>query len=84
MPVPTKATVRDLDLGLFKEWRVADRQAHALERSLSKSFLDALQGRGDPPSVDDRVRARRMRQMADDLFQVAMADLKARAGAGRH
>ena len=84
MTVPTKASVRDPDLSLFKEWRVADRQAHALERVLSKSFLDALQGRGNPPSADERAQARKMRQTADDLFQVAMADLKARAEAGRH
>jgi hypothetical protein len=33
------------DDSLFHEWRAADREAHALERSITKASLKALGGR---------------------------------------
>jgi hypothetical protein len=73
----------DSHLGLFKEWRTADRQAHALEQVVSKASLAALDGHGEPPSDEDRERAHKMRQLADDLFKLSMAELDKRARANR-
>lgn len=68
---------------VFNEWRTADRQAHELEQVLSKASLKALQGEGDAPSPEERDRARRLRQTADDLFHLAMAEMKARSEKAR-
>lgn len=73
----------DSNLGLFKEWRTADRQAHALEQALSKASLAALEGHGEPPASQERERAQDLRHTADDLFQLAMHELEARAAANR-
>lgn len=73
----------DTNLGLFKEWRVADRQAHALEQALSRASLAALQGHGEPPAREERERAQTLRHTADDLFQLAMRELEAGAAAAR-
>jgi hypothetical protein len=66
---------------LFSEWRVADRQASNLERELTRAWLRALEGRGEPPSDKDRDTARRLRETADDLFQLSMGEFAARARA---
>jgi len=68
---------------LFNEWRAADRKAHDVEQALTRASLAALEGRGEPPSVRERERAHRLRHTADDLFQLAMAEMKARAEANR-
>jgi hypothetical protein len=64
---------------LFKEWRAADRQAHLLEKALTQASLIALETRGEAPSPQQRDRARRLRQAADDLFALAMAEMKSQA-----
>lgn len=73
----------DSNLGLFKEWRVADRQAHALEQALSRASLDALAGHGEPPSSQQREQAQKLRHTADDLFQLAMREMETRAALNR-
>lgn len=69
----------DWNHNVFNEWRTADRQAHALEQALSLASLSALQGQGPAPVPEDRDKARKLRQTADDLFQIAMAEMAARA-----
>lgn len=68
---------------LFNEWRAADRKAHAMEQELTRASLEALEGRGEPPSAQERAQAHKLRRTADDLFQLAMEEMKAKAGANR-
>jgi hypothetical protein len=65
--------------GLFGEWRVADRVAHRMEQALSKAALRSLQGDGAPPTEEQRRQAHELRCRADDLFQLAMHEMSARA-----
>lgn len=71
----------EANANLFNEWRAADRKAHALEQALTRASLLALEGRGEPPSARDRAQAQKLRHIAHDLFQLAMAEVKARATA---
>lgn len=74
----------DSDFNLFKEWRTADQQAHAIEQALSKASLAALDGHDDaPPTEVDREKARKLRHAADDLFHLAMAEMARRAADNR-
>jgi hypothetical protein len=68
---------------LFNKWRAADRKAHDLEQALTRASLRALEGRGEPPSAQERAQAHKLRHTADDLFQLAMEEMKARASANR-
>ena len=68
---------------LFNEWRAADRKAHAMEQELTRASLRALEGRGEPPSAQERALAHKLRHTADELFQLAMQEMKARTGANR-
>jgi hypothetical protein len=68
---------------LFQEWRTADRAAHALEQALTRASMAALERHGEAPSESERDTARKMRATADDLFQLAMAEMKSRADAAR-
>jgi hypothetical protein len=61
---------------LFQEWRAADRQAHAMEQALTRASLDALAGTGPAPTEADRHKAHGLRQTANDLFHLAMAQMK--------
>jgi hypothetical protein len=68
---------------LFQEWRKADRTAHALERLIVRASLQSLDGKGPSPSPGDRDRALRLRRTADDLFVLAMDEMKRRADAAK-
>jgi hypothetical protein len=69
---------------LFQEWRTADREAHAMEQLVTRESLLALEGKGQAPTADDRAKAQGLRHTADDLFQLAMAVMDAKARANRH
>lgn len=69
---------------LFQEWRAADRAAHAMEQMLARASLKALDGRGPAPSQEDHDKVHELQRTADDLFKLAMAEMKARAEANRH
>ena len=60
---------------LFQEWRVANRVASTAERAMLDAFFRALDGKGEPPSQAEAQRVRRLRAAADELFQLAMAQL---------
>jgi hypothetical protein len=64
---------------LFARWREADAVARAAEKDVVVASLDALDGKGAPPSVDDRERARQLRVAADRMLQSALAALSASA-----
>jgi hypothetical protein len=61
-----------LIIDLFAEWRVAARAASAAERSISNAYRRFFQGVGAPPSAEELAAAKRKRELADDLFIVAM------------
>ena len=70
---------------LFKEWRTADSTAHALEQGHVRAAMAALNGFGEPPTETERQNARNLRTTADDLFHLAMAEMKFRSDSkGRH
>lgn len=73
----------DSHLNVFKKWRTADRQAHDLEHALIKASLAALDGYGDPPDHNERERAQKLRHTADNLFHLAMAEMKEWSEANR-
>lgn len=72
-------TMDSLPQGLFQEWRVADRNARAIDHALTRTSLNAVEGKAQPPSAEERARAKKLRETADDLFQLAMADMTLRA-----
>jgi len=72
---------------LFQEWRLANRVATAAERAMLNASIQALEGKGEPPSPAEAQRAKGLRRAADDLFQLAMAHMRelavmARTGGG--
>lgn len=60
---------------LFQEWRVANRIATAAERAMLNASIQALDGKGEPPSPSEAQRVKRLRATADNLFQLAMAQM---------
>jgi hypothetical protein len=60
---------------LFEKWREADAVARAAEKDVLTASLDALDGKGAPPSIEERERARRLRADADGMLQFALAAL---------
>lgn len=64
---------------LFREWQSANRKAHGKEQALARACLDALERNAEWPSTEFRVEVQSLRALADDLFQVAMAQIEARA-----
>jgi hypothetical protein len=69
---------------LFQEWRVADQKAHAMEQSLFKASMASLTGDGEAPSEQEREQGRHLRVLANDLFHLAMDEMKARAERNRY
>lgn len=61
---------------MFNRWRAADQEAHKVERALTVAWLAALDGRGAPPSEEQREHARRLHEAADALFHLAMAEFE--------
>ncbi|HMA09170.1 MAG TPA: hypothetical protein VKP68_14950 [Ramlibacter sp.] len=59
-------------IDLFAEWRVAARTATAAERAVSNAYRRFFQGVGEPPTIEAIAEAKRKRDLADDLFIVAM------------
>ncbi|MFC5496820.1 hypothetical protein ACFPOE_04675 [Caenimonas terrae] len=58
----------------FNEWRVAARAASAAERAVSEAFMLFFNGKGPAPSEEQVELAKRSRELADDLFNVACRD----------
>jgi hypothetical protein len=68
---------------LFQEWRAADRAAHALEKSLLNESMRAIEHLESVPAAQAHDRAHKLRGIANDLFALAMAEMKARAEAAK-
>lgn len=73
---------QDSDADIFEAWRRADTAARAAEGAVRMAFLHALDGHGNPPDVEDRERAKRLRAHADALLQVALDAVKAQTRPG--
>jgi GAF domain-containing protein len=63
----------------FQEWRIADRAASAAEKAISRASLAAIEGTGSAPTAAMVAAAARLRQLADDLYRVAMTESEQRA-----
>jgi GAF domain-containing protein len=63
----------------FQEWRIADRVASAAEKALLRASLAAIEDSGSAPTAVMVSAAARLRQLADDLYRVAMAESEQRA-----
>ena len=66
-------------LDIFQEWRVADRVAQEAERRAMREAMDGYDEAGREPTSQTRDDAHRLRSIANDLFAVAMAELKRRS-----
>lgn len=64
---------------LLREWRAANNKAHGMEQALARSCVAALDGKAPWPTEDERARVKAARSLADDLFQVSMAEINERA-----
>lgn len=73
---------RDL---IWREWQLANRIAHRCEQAVAKQCLASVEGPvgTELPALLDVLEAARLREVADDLFAVAMAQTTARADANR-
>jgi hypothetical protein len=60
---------------VFQQWRNANQQAKLAEESMFRRSLRAMDGAGEPPSPDDADAVKRLRQEADQLFAMAMAQI---------
>jgi len=65
---------------LLQEWRAADRAATAAEKAVLADSLRSPDAMGASPAIYHLEKARRRRAMANDLFDVAMEQMAARAG----
>jgi hypothetical protein len=63
---------------LLSEWRTADRQARLLEHSIAVAWMAVLDGTGEPPPPEEIAAVHRLREVANDLFKVAMTEMAAR------
>lgn len=64
---------------LFDRWREADAAARAAEREVLAASLEALDGKGVPPTSEARARARNLRIAADALLNGALSSLRTAA-----
>ncbi len=69
---------------LFQQWRTADRAAHAMEQLITRASLRALDGRGPAPSREEHDKVHKLQRKANDLFELAMADMRNRAEVNRY
>jgi hypothetical protein len=68
---------------LFQEWRTANRQAQALEKSVVRRSMDSIEGLCEAPTDLEHESAHVLRATADDLFQLAMDEMAKQAKANR-
>jgi hypothetical protein len=68
---------------LFQEWRLADHAAHAMEQQVVNASPASSDVDGLASPVADRVTARELRAVANDLLQQVRADIKRRAAAAK-
>jgi hypothetical protein len=68
----------------FKEWRAADRAAVAAEKQIYSASMLLMDGRGPGPTEEEIARAHHLRQIADDLFAVAMREIAQVSHSLRH
>lgn len=61
------------------EWRQANKNAIEAEQHVTRAFLGAISGTAALPTDEAIAEAKNLRSLADDLFQVAMTELKSQA-----
>jgi hypothetical protein len=68
---------------LFQEWRAADRAAHVLEQDVVRRSMRAIDGVEPAPLQEAHDRAHKLREIANDLFHLAMEEMKRHAAANK-
>ena len=63
----------------FDEWRLADKIASAAEAIVLAKSLGAIEGTAELPSDDEIAHAKYLRGVANDLFRIAMEEMKRKA-----
>ena len=64
----------------FEAWRTADRMANEAMRAAQRKSMLARDRLGDPPSAAETQELKRLREVADALFQQATAAMRIRTG----
>ncbi len=64
----------------FQEWRVADRAASAAEKAVLQMSMQSIASLSDAPTAAAIAAAKKLRALANDIFEVSMAEFKANAG----
>lgn len=67
---------KDMTSQLFERWRHADAVARAAEMEVLTASLEALDGKGSPPSCESQARARSLRVAADAMLNGALSSLR--------
>ena len=63
----------------FQEWRVADRRASVAEKLILQTSMRAIEEGSALPTAAAIAAAKRLRAVANDLFDVSMAEFTAKA-----
>jgi hypothetical protein len=77
---PQRASVRGvLVIGIFGEWRLANKLASQAEAIVLEGLLRMLNKEGPEPTEEEVANAKRLRAVANDLFAVGMKEMADRA-----
>ncbi|HWI80765.1 hypothetical protein [Ramlibacter sp.] len=68
----------------FDRWRAADRVAALAARAMADKSMQALEGRGEPPSLAEAAQLKRLHRHANRLLQAALARLQRAVHANSH
>lgn len=70
-------------IGIFSEWRLANKLASQAEAVVIDGLMRMLNKQGAEPTEQEVATAKRLRGVANDLFEVAMKEMADRARALR-
>jgi hypothetical protein len=77
-PAPANSTSGPV-IGIFHEWRLANRLAAQAESVVLAGLMRVLDRRGDAATDEEVARAKHLREVANDLFETGMKEMAARA-----
>jgi hypothetical protein len=68
---------------LFQEWRAANRVAEAMEKEVVRASLRSVTEGAPEPLREAHEQAHKLRELANDLFKLAMDEMAQRAEAAK-
>jgi hypothetical protein len=66
-------------IGIFSEWRLANKLACQAEAIVLAGLIRMLNKAGPEPTEDELANAKRLRGIANDLFETGMKEMSDRA-----